>query len=70
MNEQASETTEAPSRLSSFSWFGWGLMIFAVAVLVGFVAVSGNVFQADTVGEDDAGVVHPQPLGVDDDIAG
>ena len=45
------------------------MVLFTLVALIGFVVVSGRVFQADSVGEDDEGVVHPQPLGVDDDVA-
>ncbi len=48
---------------------GWLSIAFAILVLLSFVLVSGQVFQADTVEENDAGVAHPQPVGVDDDVA-
>ncbi len=54
--------------VTTWPWMGWLAIVFAVIVLIGFVLVSGKAFQADTVGENDSGVVHPQPLGVDDDV--
>jgi hypothetical protein len=56
-------------KLSALPWLGWGMLPFSRAALLAFVAVSGQVSEPDTVGEDDGGVVHSQPVGVDDDVA-
>ena len=45
------------------------LVALGLLALIGLVFASGRVWQADSVGDDDAGVVHPQPVGVDDDLA-
>ena len=47
----------------------WALVALCVLALVGLVLAAGRVWEPDELGEDDAGVVHPQPLGVDDDVA-
>jgi hypothetical protein len=48
---------------------GWMLIVFGLFALVGLVVASGRVWLADSVGEDDVGVVHSQPMGVDDDVS-
>jgi len=62
-------TPATTGSLNKRPWMAWLSIAFAVFVLFAFVAVSGKVFQADTEGENDAGVAHPQPVGVDDDVA-
>lgn len=48
------------------------MAVVAVAVvilaLVVFVFVNRGQREPDAAGTDDAGVVHPQPVGVDDDV--
>lgn len=53
--------------LSALPWLGRGMLAFSLAALLAFVAVSGQVSEPDTVGEDEGGAVHSQPVGVDDD---
>jgi hypothetical protein len=47
----------------------WLFLALGLLAFVALVYASGRVQHRDERAEDDAGVVHPQPLGVDDDVA-
>lgn len=71
---RSDQSSESPSAPPGQPWRkptggAWLLIVLALVTLFGLVLVAGRVWQADSVGEDDAGVVHPQPMGVDDDAS-
>lgn len=47
----------------------WLFILLGLITLFGLVWVGGDALRPDGRGGDDAGVVHPQPLGVDNDVA-
>jgi hypothetical protein len=49
-------------------WLALIVVVIALLGLLGFALVNNSQTERDTLGEEDAGVVHPQPLGVDDDV--
>lgn len=53
-----------------WTWIGIGFAIGAVVILLAFAFLSREQTSGDPLGEDDAGVVHPDPIGVDDDVTG
>ena len=66
-----SDYAEESRRAGRWTWVGLGLAALAVILMLAFAFGSGTQTTGDGVGTDDAGVVHPQPVGVDDDdVAG
>lgn len=62
--------TAAFRRARRRTWIGIGLATLAVIFILAIAFSAGTRDTGDSQGTNDAGVVHPQPVGVDDDVAG
>jgi len=62
------EITEQGASARRWTWIGMLLAIVFIGLLVAFVFVPNRQPGGDNVGEDDAGVVHPDPIGGDEDV--